>query len=324
LSKQVTFVGECVAQILAWLWQCAIYTYSDGVSEDGVTTQCFTEQQCLACVERSPAAVAAHDKDAWLSLFARYNVVEDPVGAAPHVTGVFDKRTGYRSNGRLSRFYDTFIAPNTIRFDVERDTVCGLHVVRDLTIEITMAPQVVVRVPMHLLYELIVEAGELKIFRLAAHWELRPMLQQQVAQGRAFIGVGAASTARMLRHQGIVGMAGFMSALSSVGAAGKAQADRFVRFFNASDVAGAQALFMEPTAMISFPYAQRRLSIADCIAQGGELRLGKILAAGNTVSATVDYSTPDGQHSGVVFFELQTTGLRIASLDFYWGTPANP
>ena len=38
----------------------------------------FTEDDCIALVERSPAAVAVHDKDAWLGLFARYNLVEDP------------------------------------------------------------------------------------------------------------------------------------------------------------------------------------------------------------------------------------------------------
>ena len=289
-----------------------------------MTTQYFSEQECLAFVERSPAAVAAHDKAAWLSLFARYNVVEDPVGAAPQVTGIFDSRTGYPSNGRLSRFYDTFIAPNSIRFEVAQDTVCGLHVVRDLTIEITMAPEVVVRVPMHLLYELTVEAGELKIFRLAAHWELRPMLQQQIAQGRAFLGVGAASSARMLRHQGVLGMVGFMRALSSVGEAGKAQARRFAQSFNAGNEASAKGLFMHPGVSIGFPHARSHLSIADCIARGGEIRLGKMLAAGNTVSATVDYSGPDGQHSGVVFFELGTRGLRITALNFYWGWSEHP
>ncbi|CAA0098274.1 Uncharacterised protein [Halioglobus japonicus] len=287
-----------------------------------VTSNYFTAEQCLAFVERSPNAVAAHDKDAWLSLFATYNLVEDPVGAAPHIGGVFDRRTGYRSNGRLSRFYDTFIAPNIIRFEVARDIVCGLHVVRDLTIEITMSAQVVVRVPVHLLYELTIEAGELKILRLAAHWELWPMLQQQFAQGWAFLGVGGASAGRMIRHQGAVGMAGFMRALSSVGAAGKAQAGRFAQYFNAGNVAAAQALFSASDISIGFPHAQRCLGIADCVAQGGELRFSKLLAAGNMVSATVEYNGPYGHHRGVVFFELQTRGLRIAALNFYWSAAA--
>ncbi|MCB1687747.1 MAG: hypothetical protein KDI33_04650 [Halioglobus sp.] len=283
-----------------------------------LTEEGFTEADCLALVERSPAAVAVHDKAAWLALFARYNLVEDPVGSAPHITGVFDARSGFRSNGRLSRFYETFIAPNTIRFEVERDTVCGLHVVRDLTIEIAMAPEVVVRVPVHLLYELTVEAGELKIFRLAAHWELWPMLQQQIATGRHFMWVGGASALRMMRHQGVTGMAGFMRALSSVGAVGKAQADRFARHFNAGDTAQLKRLFAAADTLIAFPHAGRYLPVTDCARQGGELHFSKVLAAGNMVSATVNYRSPDGHCQGVVFFELDMRSLLIVALTFYW------
>ena len=134
---------------------------------------------CLRLVERSPAAVRAHDKQAWLALFAIHHVVEDPVGSTPHRTGVPGNRGRQRGAAPLSRFYDTFIAANDIRFHVDRNIVCGLHVVRDLTIEIAMSPQVTVHVPMHLLYELTEEGGELRISRLAAHWELWPMLRQQ-------------------------------------------------------------------------------------------------------------------------------------------------
>ena len=40
-----------------------------------MTSSDFSDADCLALVERSPAAVAAHDKAAWLSLFARYNLL---------------------------------------------------------------------------------------------------------------------------------------------------------------------------------------------------------------------------------------------------------
>ncbi len=180
---------------------------------DTLTSICVSTADCLALVERSPAAVAVKDKAAWLALFARYNLVEDPVGSAPQISGIYDRRMGYRGSDRLSRFFDTFIAPNTIRFHVDRDVVCGLHVVRDLTIEITMAPQVVVHVPVHLLYELTLEGDVLKIFRLAAHWEFWPMLKQQAASGWPFVRVGSASALRLLQHMGIAGMAGYMRAL---------------------------------------------------------------------------------------------------------------
>jgi hypothetical protein len=269
-------------------------------------------------VERSPAAVAVKDKAAWLALFARYNLVEDPVGSAPQISGIYDHRLGYRGSDRLSRFFDTFIAPNTIRFHVDRDVVCGLHVVRDLTIEIIMAPQVVVHVPVHLLYELTLEGDVLKIFRLAAHWEFWPMLKQQAASGWPFVRVGSASALRLLQHMGIAGMAGYMRALSSVGAPGKERIARFAQYFNKGEVPALQRLFARHDIEIAFPHAGPRLSIADCARQGGEMRFTKLLAAGNVVSATVDYQRADNIIPGVALFELDRRSLRIVALSFYW------
>lgn len=283
-----------------------------------MTSTKFDNTDCLALVERSPAAVAAHDKAAWVALFARYNLVEDPVGSAAHITGIYDARDGYRGRGGLGRFYDTFIAPNTIRFEVERDIVNGLRVVRDVTIEIVMSAKVTVRVPAHLLYELTVEGEELKVFRLAAHWELGPMLRQQMASGWPFLAVGCASAARMWRHQGLRGMAGFIRALSGVGAAGKAQVERFARHFNESNAAALEALFANPGIAVAFPYAQRDLSIARCAAEQGNIHFTKLLAAGNVVSATLVYQRAERRYHGVAIFELDRRSLQIVALSFYW------
>jgi hypothetical protein len=283
-----------------------------------VISKYASEASCLALVERSPAAVAAHDKAAWLALFAQYNVVEDPVGAAPLISGTYDGRTGYSGTAGLSRFFDTFIAPNVIRFHVFRDVVCGLHVVRDLTIEIAMSAQVVVQVPVHLLYELTVEGDDLKIFRLAAHWEFWPMLKQQMSSGWPFVKVGSASAACLLRHMGVFGLIGYMRALSSVGDPGKAQVDRFARYFNAGDVAALAALFASPGLDIAFPHATAGKSIAACTAQGGEMVFSKVLAAGNVVSATLAYAWAGQMLHGVAIFELDRRSLRIVALSFYW------
>jgi len=278
----------------------------------------FSAAQCLALAEQSPQAVAEHDKAAWLDLFARYNLVEDPVGSAPHVGGTYDQRQGYRGRGRLERFYETFIAPNSIRFDVHQDMVCGLHVMRDITIEITMSPDVVVRVPVHLLYELTQDEGELKIFRLAAYWELWPMLKQQLASGLPFLKIGWASGARMMHYQGMSGIAGFMRGLSSVGARGKEQVNRFAQYFNSRDTDAMQGLFSRPVTGINFPVSSATLSPADCVAQGGVMSFSKVLAAGNMVSVTVDYRKGDTHYPGVALFEFNKKSLEIVALSFYW------
>ena len=76
-------------------------------------------QDKLDLVKASPATVAAHDRSGWMDLFALYAMVEDPVGGAPHHSGGFDRRSGRRGHTVLGRFYDTYIAPNQVRFAVE-------------------------------------------------------------------------------------------------------------------------------------------------------------------------------------------------------------
>ena len=80
-----------------------------------------SRQECIECVERSPHAVAAQDRQGWLDLFAEYCVIEDPVGSHPHVGGLYDRRSGARGNGPIQRFYNTFIDGNTVLFHVERE-----------------------------------------------------------------------------------------------------------------------------------------------------------------------------------------------------------
>lgn len=278
----------------------------------------FSPQQCLALVERSPAAVAVHDKPAWLGIFARYNIVEDPVGSPAHLSGVYDAREKRSGNGPLSRFYDTFIAPNDIRFEVDRDVVCGLHVVRDLTIVITMSPRVVVRTPMHLRYELQEEGGELRIFRLAAHWEMAGAVSQQMAHGLESLKVGMATGWRMVRNLGPRGTMGFMRALSNIGDAGKQQVNHFVRYFNAGDIAAAQALLDHPELPVGWPACGQARSLGQLLADGDTLRFGKMLAAGNWVTASFDLQQGGELRRGVAFFEFERRNLKIVDMSFYW------
>lgn len=276
----------------------------------------FTSEQCLSLAVLSPQAVAVHDKAAWLAIFADDSRIEDPVGSAPHIQATGSGYSGLE--GPLGRFYETFIAPNDIQFHVDQDIVCGLHVMRDLTIEIAMSEEVTVRVPMHLLYELTVENGLLKVQRLAAHWELWPMLKQQIAVGLPFLKVGAASGARMMRHLGLGGTLGFSRAARGVGEQGTAQAQRFLSHFNRGDAQGAAALFSDPSANIDFPYGAVPLSIADAVAKGGKLHFSKVLSSGTVVSTTVRYSAADAELEGVALFHVDRQSGLIEVARFYW------
>jgi hypothetical protein len=175
----------------------------------------------MEVVEASPAMVEVHDKAGWLALFARYHVLEDPVGSRPVVGGLYDRRSGRRGDAPLSRFWDTFIAANEVRFEVERDFVEGDRVVRDVTIRIGFPSGAEITTPAHLLYELVEEDGQTKIRRMAAHWEVVPSFAQLMRPSRSHLAAGIASGGRMLRHLGMGGTARFAGAVASVGRRGK-------------------------------------------------------------------------------------------------------
>lgn len=157
-----------------------------------------TAEQLLAAAKASPAAVAAHDREAWVGLFASDGQVNDPVGSRPH-----------QGRGAIQRFYETFIAPNTIIFHVDHDIVCGMSVVRDLAIETIMSTGAALRVPMHLRYDLMEEGGTLKIHRLYAHWELAPMMAQMMGLGAKGLWTSTRLGVQMMHHLGLGGALGF-------------------------------------------------------------------------------------------------------------------
>ena len=282
-----------------------------------------SDEALLAIVQKSPAAVAAKDREAWLSIFAAYNIVEDPVGSRPHISGVYDAVSGRRGNAPLARFFDTFIAPNEIHFHVVRDIVSDYHVVRDLSIEIRMSPEVSVKVPMHLIYVLGQQGDTARVFRLAAHWELLPMLGQAMGFGLASLRVMMALGLRMLRLQGVGGIVGFSRALSSVGRRGKAVATAFATAYNARDGAGMGLLFDAAPGGVSWPAPGKRTTPDALMARAsGRLSFGKTLVSGHVVSASARWCDGDRERHGVLFFEF-TRDRKIDRLSAYWEDPVN-
>ncbi len=285
-----------------------------------MTTDALSRKTLLALINRSPAAVAVHDRAAWISIFARYSVVEDPVGSSPHVSGVYDPRSGRRGKGPLQRFFDTFIAPNTIQFHVERDVVCAQDVVRDLTIEITMAEGVTVRVPMHLLYECQLDNDGWRIVRLAAHWELMPMIRQVLECGRAAIPVLLQLSWRMFRIQGLGGILGFSRGFLGIGMKGKDAVHRFVDAVNSEQAVRLFDLFAAQNRGVCFPAGSEPVSPDQFVQRfaGMHMRVEKLLAAGYTVSASVTTEYQGQRHEGVAFFEFDRREKRLERVDVYW------
>lgn len=212
-------------------------------------------------VEASPAAVAAHDKDAWTALFARDGAVHDPVGPPPQT-----------DPEAIARFYDMFIAPNTIVFEVEHDLILpgereGL-MIRDLTVHTTMSTGVTLHIPMHLRYTVTDGPDGPAITGLYAHWELRGMIAALLLSGPRGLAAGALLGPRLFRTLGPRAALGFLGGVRGVGGRGRRRA--------------AELLHLRG------------------------LQVGKVLASGRTVTATVY----DGARRGLAVVDF--TGAEPA------------
>jgi hypothetical protein len=152
-------------------------------------------------------AAGAHDRAAWVELFAPDARIEDPVGSRPH-----------RGRAQIARFYDTFIGPRHITFHRHHDIVSGSTVVRDLTLEVRMSPSVTMLIPAILRYDL---DESLRIDRLQAHWELPAMMWQFVRSGAGALPAGLRLSWALLRNQGAAGTAGFLTGFAGATSRGK-------------------------------------------------------------------------------------------------------
>ncbi len=260
----------------------------------------FSDQDKLDFVKKSPEAVAVHDKATWLGLFAKDGLVNDPVGSKPH--------TNY---SEIDRFYETFIAPNKIVFDVEHDVVCGNTVVRDLIIETTMSTGLKVDVPTHIRYELVEEGGKLKVHRLYAHWELSPMVLQTLKAGISGLVTYSKLSVHMIRCQGMAGVFGFMKGFNSVGRSGKKSAEQFLAGVAQGDSNQASSVLAEDASFDMSGYSS--MNFGDFAAELNGMSWKKVMAAGRTVTATV----MQGDKRGVALF-IFNDKRQISRVRFYF------
>lgn len=262
-----------------------------------------TPAELRDAVLASPRAVAAHDRSAWVGLFARDAVVNDPVGSAPH--------TGHEA---ITRFYETFIAPNDIVFEVAHDFAGPATVLRDLTVSITMPTGARVRVPMHLRYELTEEDGELRIAHLAAYWELLPMIGQLLGTGLAGWRAGARLGGLLLRNQGPDGLIGMARACTGIGKTGKRIAHRLCAAAAAGDTATVAELTGGRECVRL--WSGEVVTPAELVERSSGARQGKTLAAGRSV--TVGLMTADGP--AVLVLDFHPRQARIETLQVHTRT----
>ncbi|OBI84640.1 ketosteroid isomerase family protein [Mycobacterium sp. E740] len=266
----------------------------------------ISPQDALAAVERSPAAVAAHDRDAWVGTFTFDAVVEDPVGSQPH-----------RGTTAITRFYDTFVGPRDITFHRDVDIVVGPTVIRDLELEVRMSGGVTMHIPAYVRYHLAEDAGELKIAELSAFWELPAMVGQFLRGGARSVPAAIQLSRGLLTNQGAVGALGFLNGFRGAGPSGKRRFGEFLAAARAGDevgvrrwLGGGAQLTAGEQAPMSSTELLNRLS-------GGMPR--KVIASGHSLVCGVSRVGAAGGRD-VVIADVTPKPFAIRRIRYYTGT----
>ena len=270
-----------------------------------------TRQELLAVVERSPEWVAAHHRENWLALFGRDALVEDPVGSPP----------ARKATGALGRFWDTFIAPHEIRFEVRRDHVIGRDVFRDAVIHTRIGPHVSIEVPAYLLYQLDDGADGLQVRRMAAHWQLGRLSLGALKLGpRAWLPM-TRLFGRMLRIMGLSWVGGYLASLwSGIGTRGLVAATELARAIDRRDAAALSALFVDDTARVELGAEPLSPSaLLGALPSPSRLDIAAPVTAGWTTSFRFRIDGP-APSEGLALLEFAPAERRIARARFFVAT----
>jgi hypothetical protein len=279
-----------------------------------------TPEELLELVGRSPAAVAVHDKEAWLALFSREAVLQDPVGAPPLRRTVSGKGAA-RGGDPLGRFWETFIAPNRISVTSYQDIAIEDEVVRDVSIRTELEGGIAIEVPAYLLYRTTEEDGEARISALVAHWDLRSMVRQVMARGPAGLSTMIRLGGRMLRLEGAAGVLGYAKGLScGIFGRGREAVRDFAAALNARDQKSLEGLLDGEETLIEYPAGVGEPVREFLGGAGQDLRIdvSGVTSAGWFCSCVFRAHRGEVTHRGVAFFAFNPKTKRIRSARFFW------
>ena len=262
----------------------------------------MTRADLLATAQRSLTAAAGHDREGWIALFTADGRVEDPVGSRPH-----------RGHVAIGHFYDTFIGPRAITHHPDVDLVVGATVLRDLELEIQMAPALTMRVPAYIRYDLKADT-DLRIAALSAYWELPAMMGQFARGGLAAVPAGIALGRTMFTNQGLSGSLGFLGGFQGFGTGGKGLFARFLDEACGGDEIGVR----RHAADIPITRGDTEgLTTSDLVKHLSGGTWDKLIRSGRAVAARVDR---DGRRT-VLIADLGADRAAIARIRLFGELP---
>jgi len=272
----------------------------------------------IALVNRSPELVDKHDRAGWLNLFSSNAIVQDPVGAGPNRKGK-DMRKG---KDALGRFYDIFIGPNKIKFDVHQDIVIGDEMAREVSIHTTLPNGAITIVHCYLIYKIVEENGQLKIEGLRAHWDFGKNAMA-LMKNNGFKGITGSMVqfGTMIKVQGMKRIIEYMGAMyKGILKKGFKAVNAFAAAVNAKDEAAFARLF-DTGATIAFPAGGKNIAASDFLKGAGKdvkLEFKGLRSGGWFTSGACDVTTGGSSKHGVVFFEFSPKSKKIINARFFW------
>jgi hypothetical protein len=276
------------------------------------------KNKIIALVDRSPELVGKHDREGWLNLFSMNAIVQDPVGAGPNRKDK-DMRKG---KDALGRFYDIFIGPNKIKFDVHQDVVVGNEMVREVSINTTLPNGAITIVHCFLIYKITEENGQLKIEGLRAHWDFgKNAMALMKNNGLKGMTGSTVQFYTMIKVQGMKRIIEYLGAMyKGILKKGIKSANAFAAAVNAKDEAAFAKLF-DTVAVIEFPAGGKNIAAGDFPKGAGKdvkLELKNLRSGGWFTSGAVDVTMGGSSKHGVVFFEFSPKTKKIINARFFW------
>ena len=222
----------------------------------------------------------------------------------------------------LGRFYDIFIGPNKIKFDVHQDVVVGDEMVREVSIHTTLPNGAITIVHCYLIYRIVEENGQPKIESLRAHWDFgNNALALMKNNGFKGMTGSAVQFGTMIKVQGMKRIIEYMGAMyKGILKKGIKAANAFAAAVNAKDEAAFARLF-DAGATIEFPVGSKPISAGDFLKGAGKdvkLEFKALRSGGWFTSCAVDVKGGGLDKHGVVFFEFSPKSKKIINARFFW------
>ena len=276
------------------------------------------KNEIIALVNRSPELVDKHDRAGWLDLFSSNAIVQDPVGAGLNRKGK-DMRHG---EDALGRFYDVFIGPNKIKFDVHQDIVVGDEMVREVSIHTTLPHGAISMVHCNLIYKVIEENGQLKVESLRAHWDFgKNAMALMKNNGLKGMTDSMVQFGSMIKVQGLKRVIEYMGAMyKGILKKGIKAVNAFAAAVNAKDEAGFARLF-DSGATIDFPAGSKPIAAGDFLKGAGknvQLNFKGLRSGGWFTSCVFDANGGGLDKHGIVFFEFSPKSKNMVNVRFFW------